>query len=306
MTIPEVAACSQGRRPKPGNWEGSPAVSFEVTPEGNIANFKLERRIAGIACPIAFDEVTVGKDGAFLVKQYLPEEDYWLPKNLSSDERKAKKAALPYWPDTIIRDNKVIVEVVRIAGRFGSGNTVSGKFRALACGETQFFEKKEVFDAMETWRASWKDGTVQEAVANSKARAFRVGELAQNATYGINVKKAELTNEFKDQHGTVSPSQTSHKLLVVEVRFYEKGEPLRGNPREHLHKLSVSDANGQTFPMPLTESNEVIFRYILHGANPDEALKKDGFTYQFFFSVPKNSSGFKLQYRDLPQVSLGI
>ena len=159
---------------------------------------------------------------------------------------------------------------------------------------------------METWDASWKGNTVQDSGAHSKGKAFQVGELVQSGVYGIKVTKATAQNQFKDQYGTIAPSQASQKLLVLEVRFYENGEPLRGSPKEQLHKLSISDARGQTFPTPLTESNEVIFRYILHGAKPDEALKKDGFIYQFFFSVPKNSSGFKLQYRDLPQVILGL
>ena len=266
-TIPEVAAWSKGDRPKAGNWQGSPSVSFEVTAEGSIRNFRLDRRTAGIACPIAINEFPVARDGTFLAAQYLPEEDYWLPKDLSSDERKAKKAALPYWPDTITRDNKVMVEVVRITGRFQNGNVV-GKFRVLACGDKQFFDKKELYDAMETWDASWKGNTVQDSGAHSKGKAFQVGELVQSGVYGIKVTKATAQNQFKDQYGTIAPSQASQKLLVLEVRFYENGEPLRGSPKEQLHKLSISDARGQTFPTPLTESNEVIFRYILHGAKP--------------------------------------
>jgi hypothetical protein len=71
-TIPEVAAWSKGDRPKAGNWQGSPSVSFEVTAEGNLRNFRLDRRTAGIACPIAINEFPVAKDGTFLAKQYLP------------------------------------------------------------------------------------------------------------------------------------------------------------------------------------------------------------------------------------------
>jgi hypothetical protein len=159
---------------------------------------------------------------------------------------------------------------------------------------------------METWDASWKGNANQNPGAHSQTRALQLGQLVQSGPHGIKVIKAEARNAFKDQYGTISPSQANHKLLVLEVRFYENSEPFKGKPKEQLHELSVSDARGQTFPMPLTESDEVIFRYILYGANPDEVLKKEGFIYQFFFSVPKNASGFKLQYRDLPQVILGL
>ncbi len=146
------------------------------------------------------------------------------------------------------------------------------------------------------------------ALADQKGRAFHVGEVVQGDIYGINVIKAEIQNEFEDMHGRISPSQSNHKLLVLEVRFYENGNPLKDKTKEEgeILKLSIIDARGRIFPTPLTESNKVVFRYILYGKDPKEAYEKEGFIYQVFFSVPKNSSGFKLQYRNLPQVSLGL
>jgi hypothetical protein len=95
---------------------------------------------------------------------------------------------------------------------------------------------------------------------------------------------------------------------VLEVRFYENGNPLKDKAKEEeeILKLSIIDARGRIFPAPLTESNKVVFRYILYGKDLKEAYEKEGFIYQVFFSVPKKSSGFKLQYRNLPQVSLGL
>jgi hypothetical protein len=144
--------------------------------------------------------------------------------------------------------------------------------------------------------------------ADSKGKAFHIGEVVQGDTHGFKVIKAEVTNEFKDMHGKVSPSQPSHKLLVIKLKFFENKTPLKDKDKEQeeMHKLSMIDAKGRIYSSPLTESNDVIFRYILYGANPKEAYEKEGFIYQVFFSVPKKSSGFRLQYRDLPQVSLGL
>jgi len=146
------------------------------------------------------------------------------------------------------------------------------------------------------------------AFAASEEKAFHIGEVVYGDTYGFKVIKAEVTYEFKDTHGKVSPSQPNHKLLVLKVKFYENKTPLKDKAKEKeaMLKLSMIDAKGRIFPSPLTESNNVVFRYILYGANPQEAYDKEGFTYQLFFSVPKESSGFRLQYRDLPQVSLGL
>ncbi len=146
------------------------------------------------------------------------------------------------------------------------------------------------------------------AFADQKERVFHLGEVVRGDIYGINVIKAETKKEFKDLHGMISPSQSNHKLLVLEVRFYENGNPLKDKAKEEeeILKLSIIDARGRIFPAPLTESNKVVFRYILYGKDLKEAYEKEGFIYQVFFSVPKKSSGFKLQYRNLPQVSLGL
>ena len=115
-------------------------------------------------------------------------------------------------------------------------------------------------------------------------------------------------SSHSDMHGKVSPSHPNHKLLVIEVKFYENKTPLKDKSKEEreMLKLSMIDAKGRIYSSPLTKSNNVIFRYILYGENPKEAYEKEGFIYQVFFSLPKKSSGFRLQFRDLPQVSLGL
>jgi photosystem II stability/assembly factor-like uncharacterized protein len=57
---------------KAGHWEGEPSVSFNVTSEGNIHNFKIVTpfgALAGQSCTIEIDEIVVGEQGEFTVGQ---------------------------------------------------------------------------------------------------------------------------------------------------------------------------------------------------------------------------------------------
>lgn len=148
-------------RPKAGHWEGEDSlVSFEVTEDGDIRNFKMNALLGRTLCSIEITALSVANDGSFGAKEYIPEKHYWLPENLTSEERNAKKTELRtkggYWPDTITVENEVQVEVRRITGRFVSADTVVGKFRILVCGETQAFYEKKKFDEMNGWQAAWK------------------------------------------------------------------------------------------------------------------------------------------------------
>lgn len=61
---PAVAALSAGF--KPGHWEGErPSVSFDITPDGKLRNFKLVGSIPLGSCTIALDEIQIRQAGDF-------------------------------------------------------------------------------------------------------------------------------------------------------------------------------------------------------------------------------------------------
>ncbi len=52
--------------PKPGHWEGErPSVSFDVTPDGRLRNFKLVGSIPLGSCTITLDDIQLGQAGDF-------------------------------------------------------------------------------------------------------------------------------------------------------------------------------------------------------------------------------------------------
>jgi hypothetical protein len=144
------------------------------------------------------------------------------------------------------------------------------------------------------------------AYSQQKTPTFQVGKMVQGEIYGIKVIEAEKKSEYEDYDGRITPSQPNHNLLVLIVKFYKNGNPLKESTVDEIFKLSIVDANGHRYSVPLTESNELEFRYVVYGKDPEDAIKKEGFSYKVFFSVPKNSSGFKLQYQDLPKIVLGL
>ena len=77
---------------------------------------------------------------------------------------------------------------------------------------------------------------------------------------------------------------------------------MKENAVDEIFKLFIIDSSGHKYPVALTESNKLEFRYVVFGKDPKEAIKKEGFSYKVFFSIPKNSSKFSLQYRDLPKI----
>lgn len=148
------------------------------------------------------------------------------------------------------------------------------------------------------------------AAANSQQKKpiFKAGVVIQGKIYGIKVIKVEKNSEYEDYDGRITPSEPDHDLLILVVKFYKIGKPLKDKEIafNEILKLLIFDANGQRHSVPLTKSNKLEFRYVVNGNDPEEAVKKEGFSYKVFFSIPKNSSGFQLQYRDLPLIVLGL
>jgi hypothetical protein len=147
------------------------------------------------------------------------------------------------------------------------------------------------------------------AAANSQQKKpmFKAGEVVQGKIYGIKVIKVEKNSEYEDYDGRITPSELDNDLLILVVKFYKNGKPLKDKEIavNEILKLLIVDANGHRHSVPLTKSNKLEFRYVVYGNDPAEVVKKEGFSYKVFFSIPKNSTGFQLQYRDLPIIMLG-
>jgi hypothetical protein len=148
----------------------------------------------------------------------------------------------------------------------------------------------------------------QNSFAESSMKKLKIGDLEQNKLYGIKVIEAEEMNKFEDMHGTVEPVDSSNKLIAIIVKFYQSEKPLKDKNKaiDEMRQVSLFDKEEQKYPLPLTQSNNIIFRYILIGINPKEIVEKEGFSYQIFFSVPKERKGFCLKYRDLSKIDLGL
>lgn len=66
--IPTQTPGPPGSRPQAGLWQGSSGAFFEVSPDGNIINFKISIPIGADRCTISIDEeIVVGSDGTFLL-----------------------------------------------------------------------------------------------------------------------------------------------------------------------------------------------------------------------------------------------
>ncbi|MEW5957694.1 MAG: hypothetical protein AB1801_08230 [Chloroflexota bacterium] len=105
---------------KAGHWEGEPSVSFTVTSEGNIRNFKIVTpfgALAGQSCTIEVDEIVVGKQGEFTVGQPHDSPMY-------------------------------------LTGQFNGANRLSGTYKVALCKQGD--EYTMVFNPEEkSWSAEW-------------------------------------------------------------------------------------------------------------------------------------------------------
>jgi photosystem II stability/assembly factor-like uncharacterized protein len=127
-----------------GHWEGKASVSFDVTDEGGIRNFKIEAPVALSKCVIELERIDVEADGTFVYTTLIKEEDYWPGADRSGET----------WPTPVMTGNGPMVESIRISGEFESPTTLTGTFRILACGNQQYLWVEG--QGTETWSAEWK------------------------------------------------------------------------------------------------------------------------------------------------------
>jgi len=66
VSNPSPVAAVRSSGPKPGYWEGErPTVSFDITPDGKLRNFKLVGSMPLGSCTITFEEIQLGQAGDF-------------------------------------------------------------------------------------------------------------------------------------------------------------------------------------------------------------------------------------------------
>jgi photosystem II stability/assembly factor-like uncharacterized protein len=148
---PSTMASNQslpGPMAKAGHWEGSPSVSFEVTTSGDIRNFKMAATVGTGRCAIEVEEVPVEADGTFVYVSLIKEDNYW-----PGADRAGLKAE-NLWPTPVMTDEGPMVEAVHINGKFDSVTLLTGTFKILVCGNTQFLPAEG--KGVETWSAEWK------------------------------------------------------------------------------------------------------------------------------------------------------
>ena len=138
-----------------------------------------------------------------------------------------------------------------------------------------------------------------------KNKQLHIGDTVQDGINGIKVIKVERKSFFEDENGKVLPSQGSHDLIVIELKVFRNGVPLNENADRELVELSLFAEDGKIYPVLMNENGNLNYRYVLYGADPRIALEKDGFNYEVCFSVPKNSGGLKLKYRNSSLIDLG-
>jgi hypothetical protein len=109
--------------PKAGHWEGEPSVSFEVTTDGNIRDFKIVIPFPPSTCTITFEEIMVEADGAFII-----------PDSLEKPES----------PDEEIIDD-------HLYGKFTDVTAIIGAYKFGLC-ENNFVMPP----SQDKWSAEWK------------------------------------------------------------------------------------------------------------------------------------------------------
>lgn len=111
--------------PRAGHWEGEGEafISFDVTIDGNIRDFKAIIPFASSTCTIRFEEIVVEADNAFII-----------PDSLEKPESPGEK-----------------IEDDHIYGKFADAATIIGTYKLGLCGNTIVVSASE-----DTWSAEWK------------------------------------------------------------------------------------------------------------------------------------------------------
>jgi hypothetical protein len=138
------------------------------------------------------------------------------------------------------------------------------------------------------------DSQEQELLPTPTYVATVFGEV-----YGIEVVSVGKADSYFDNVGglvqMVQP-ETGNVFLVVGFWLYKDGKFLEEN--QELSELSVMDSNGEVYKR--------VDAGIIYSVYTDKDGKNFAKSLIVRFSVPKDATGFRLRYRDLPLIDLGL
>jgi hypothetical protein len=125
--------------------------------------------------------------------------------------------------------------------------------------------------------------------------------------YGIEVITVEKVDSYyASPSGPVMPVDTIYPeqgniFLKLGIKFYKDGVEIQDQIAiEERLELSVIDTNGEVYS--IANEDSVIVEGYFNAINNTFT----GTSLVVFFSVPFSSNGFKLQYRNLPLINLGL
>jgi hypothetical protein len=139
----------------------------------------------------------------------------------------------------------------------------------------------------------------QKAIALDSQAAEPARE--QSDTYKVEVFETKKLRRYEDGHGTIQPAGKGNILLAVELRLYKDGKRFDAIPSatEELLDALLVDNRNQTYRLSRSSSGETPFRGVLKGELPDVF-----FDPVLFFSIPEQTKGLKLRYRNAPIIDL--
>jgi hypothetical protein len=198
-------------------------------------------------------------------------------------------------PSTPTSD-RVATHVAETKTRFAEETAVAATFTAEAPKVNQIPSKSKTPEPTLTRIPS--SPTAANARANTPtATLTRVWDLVQSGIYGIKVISVEKVYSFVLPSRFVYP-ESGQDFLQVEVEIYKDGVPLfdfKSQGQENL-EFSIADSKGQVY--------NVKYSAMMGAINSEGYFTPTH--HKLVFTVPNVAAGFRLRYRDLPLIDLGL
>ncbi len=128
-----------------------------------------------------------------------------------------------------------------------------------------------------------------------------------NAVYAIKVKSVDKVTSYSVLTGTGLPQvprtvypDTGYVFLKIAVEFYNNG--VLAYPLDNTNRLRLSVVDSKDNVYQLANQDYVILGTLIC-LDTGNAIYNHEIVY---FAVPNGATGFKLRYRDLPLIDLGL
>lgn len=146
--VATTAIASDTAKPKPGHWEGQPAVSFDLASNGHIENFSMTvpfgtDQNGPETCTVTLDDIAV------VSHEFVFSKGGTISK--SALDFLAAIGQLPTPVVTQTTDTGATIEAQRIIGTFESAVTVTGTYMIQICEDRWNVSAGE----LPTWKAAW-------------------------------------------------------------------------------------------------------------------------------------------------------